>query len=185
MLPTAPPAHAGLSEGERQAYIADYLSSGASVSVSFTRPNDTTAYTAGDAVGAASAILTFAGMAAAGSNPGRTLLITSATLRIDVNGVRSGESTYRVHLYSAPPTAIADNAVWDLVAGDRSAYQGYIDLPVPSDLGATLWSQADGINHQVQLAAGVTTLYAVLQTIGGFATAAQVVYTLTLRAVSV
>lgn len=185
MLPTAAPAHSGLSEGDRQAYIADYLSSGASISVSFTRPNDSTPYTAGDAVGAASAILTFTGMAAAGSNPGRNLLITSASLRVDVAAVPSGMSTFRLHIYNAAPTAIADNAAWDLVAGDRSAYQGYIEFTAPTDMGSTLWSQLDSVNHQVQLAAGSTTLYGVLQTQGAYTPTAQAVKTLTLRAVSV
>jgi len=184
MLPTASPAHIGLCEADKQAYIADYLSSGASVSVSFTRPNDTTAYTAGDAVGAASAILTFAGLGT-GSTPGRNLLITSASLRIDVNGVPVGMSAFRLHLYNAQPAAVADNAAFDLAAGDRAAYQGFIEFTAPEDLGATLWSQRDSLNHQVQLAAGSTTLYGVLQTIGAYTPTAQAVKTLTLRAISV
>jgi hypothetical protein len=184
MIPTSAPSHAGLCEADRQAYIADYLSAGTSVSASFTRPNDTAAYTAGDAVGAASAILTFPDIGA-GSNPGRSLLITSAALRVDVAAVPSGMSTFRLHLYNAPPAAIADNAWWDLLAGDRAAYQGYVEFTAPADMGSTLWSQLNSVNHQVQLAAGSATLYGVLQTAGAYTPAAQVVHTLTLRAVSV
>jgi hypothetical protein len=185
MQPTASPLHAHLCEADRQAYIADYLSSGASASAAFTRPNDTTAYAAGDAIGAASAVLTFAGLGA-GSSPGRNLLIASASLRIDVNAVPAGMGAFRLHLYTAAPDAIADNAAWDLAsAGDRAKYQGFIDFPAPSDLGSTLWSQADGINHQVQLADGAAALYGVLQTTGAFTPTAQAAFTVTLRAVSV
>lgn len=185
MFPTADPAHSGFSQGQILGHIADALTSGASVSVSFTRPNDATPYTAGDAVGAASAILTFPGMAAAGSNPGRALLITSASLRLDVNAVPSGMSAFRLHLYNAVPAAIADNALWDLVAGDRAAYQGYIDVPAPADFGSTLWAQIDSVNHPVRLGTGSTTLYAVLQTIGAFTPGALTVQTITLSAVAV
>jgi hypothetical protein len=185
MLPTAAPKHTGLSHGDMLGYAADALSSGASIAVSFARPNDTTAYTAGDAVGAASAILTFAGITPTGSAPGRNLLITSAALRIDVTSVPSGMSTFRLHLYTAAPAAIADNAPWDLVAGDRTAYQGYIEFTAPADMGSTLWSQLDSVNHQVQLADGSTTLYGVLQTQGAYTPTALAVKTLTLRAISV
>ena len=185
MTPTAAALHSNLCDADRQSYIADYLSSGASVPASFTRPNDTTAYTAGDTLGGPSAILTFAGLGA-GSAPGRNLLIASATLRIDVNAVPAGMGAFRLHLYTAVPDAIADNAAWDLAsAGDRAKYQGFIDFASPTDLGSTLWSQADGVNHQVQLADGATALYGVLQTTGAFTPTALAVYTITLRAVSV
>ena len=76
MLPTSLPIH-HVGDGNRSvAYIADYLSSGASTSVSFTRPADNAPYTAGDAVGAASAILTFAGLGVA-CTPGRNIIITA------------------------------------------------------------------------------------------------------------
>ncbi len=187
MFPTAEPAHKGLAYAQMLGYIADSLSGGASIAASFTRPNDTAAYTAGDAVGVTgSSILTFAGLTATGSAPGRNLMITSASLRIDVGSVPAGMSGFRLHLYTAAPDAIADNAPWDLAsAGDRSKYQGFIDLPAPSDLGSTIFAQADGINHQVQLADGATAIYGVLQTFAAYTPTAQAVKTITLRAVSV
>jgi hypothetical protein len=185
MLPSSPPAHRGISSNDLQAYTADALTSGASVAASFTRPADTTAYTAGDAVGAASAILTYAGIAA-GSTPGRNIMITSAALRIDINAVPAGMSGFRLHLYSASPDSIADNAVWDLAsAGDRAKYQGYIDFAAPIDLGSTLYAQADSINHQVQLADGASALFGVLVTTGAFTPSASTAWTVNLRALSV
>jgi len=168
-----------------QGYIADALTSGASSVASFTRPADTTPYTAGDAVGGASTILTYVGIAA-GSTPGRNIMITSAALRIDVNAVPAGMSGFRLHLYSAAPDAIADNAPWDLAsAGDRSKYQGYIDFAAPADFGSTLYAQADSINHQVQLADAASALFGVLVTTGAFTPAALTVWTVNLRAISV
>jgi len=167
-----------------QGYIADALTSGASISVSFTRPADATPYAAGDAVGAASAILTFNGIAA-GSMPGRNIMITSAALRFDVNAVPAGMSGFRLHLYSAAPDAIADNGAWDLAsADDRTKYQGYIDLPAPVDLGSTLYAQTDSLNHQVQLADASALLFGVLVTTGAYTPTASAVGTVTLRAIS-
>ena len=38
-------------------------------------------------------------------------------------------AAFRLHLYSAAPDVVADNAAWDLAsAGDRSKYQGYLDF---------------------------------------------------------
>lgn len=150
-------------------------------SVTITRPNDTTAYTAGDVVGAASAILEFQNAGPAGA----VLLITEAQLAINVSALPSGMTTFRLHLYNAAPTAIADNAAWDLVAGDRAAYLGYIDIEQMVDVGSTLFVQSDkttnaSLPKQVKLAAGVTSLYGLLVTHGGYTPTAQAVKKLTL-----
>lgn len=131
-----------------------------------TRPANVTAYTAGDVVGGvANAIISFAD---AGPMSG-AIMITSADLRIDVAAVPVGMTSFRLHLYNASPaSALADNAVWDLTAGDRAAYLGYIDLGSPVDVGSTLYVQLDQINKQLQLGASATTLYGYLVTNGGF-----------------
>lgn len=132
----------------------------------FTRPSDTTAYTAGDAIGdtGGSAILTLANIGPAGGH----VFITDVSLEIDVAAIPAGMTTFRLHLYDASPAAIADNAVWDLAGGDRALYHGYVDLQTPLDLGSTLYSQNTGINKKIKLATGVTSLFAILQTIGGY-----------------
>ena len=149
----------------------------AMVAVSITRPADTTAYTAGDVVGAASAINTFASFGAVGDN----MLLTTAILRMDVATAPSGLGAFRLHLYGASPTAIADNAVFNLVAGDRANYLGFIDLATPTDLGDTLYSQNVQINKHIKLAG--TSLFAVLQTVGAFTPASAQVFSLSLGGV--
>jgi hypothetical protein len=109
--------------------------------VSVTRPADTTAYTAGDVVGSALAAITFADI---GPSFG-VVSITDSDIRIDVSSVPAGMTSFRLHLYNVtPPSALADNAAWDLPSGDRASYLGYIDLGTPVDVGSTLFVQTDG-----------------------------------------
>lgn len=131
----------------------------------FTRPADTTAYTAGDVVGATLAAIEFRNI----GDHGQSILITDADLRIDVTSVPAGMTTFRLHLYNAtPPSALADNAAWDLPAGDRLAYLGYIDLGTPVDVGSTLFVQTDGSgSKQIKMGAS-SSLWGYLVTNGGF-----------------
>jgi hypothetical protein len=75
---------------------------------------------------------------------------------------------FRIHMYSASPTAIADNATFDLASGDRAAYMGYIDLPSPQDLGSTIYTQTDYPGRLIKLAAASTTLFVELETRGAY-----------------
>lgn len=157
--------------------------------VSFTRPANTTAYTAGDVVGVAdvsvaanagSAIHEFASI---GPSAG-AIIITGADLRVDVAAVPAGMTSFRLHLYDAAPTAILDNAAWDLPAGDRAAYLGYIDIGTAVDVGATLYAQVDQVNKQFKLASGSTSLYGLLVTNGGFTPTSAAVKRMRLHSVS-
>jgi len=156
--------------------------SGHSQTVTITRPADTTPYTANDAMGDTngSAILAFAGLAKSG---GGEVMITSIEMQMDISGVISGMSTYYLHLYNAAPAAIADNAAWDFATADRGKYLGRIPLFGLVDLGGTLFADNDKINKQIKLPG--TTLYAVLQTVGGFTPASGAVTKVTIHTVDV
>lgn len=144
-------------------------------SASFERPDDTTAYTAGDVVGTATANLTFLNVLA---TEGAVFKILGATLEIDISAVPSGMDKFTLHLYDAVPTVIADNTAYDLPAGDRAKYLGYISLAKPVDIGATLWSQNDEINFVGKLTA--TTLYGILATDGAYTPSAEDVFKVTI-----
>lgn len=147
--------------------------------VTITRPNDTTAYTAGDVVGTAFRI---DGM---GPGQGGEVMITSAAFEVDVNAVPSGMSSFRLYLYNVtPPSAPADNSVWDLPSGDRPSFLGFVDLGSPADLGSTLYVEANSINKQVTLTTG-GALYGVLVTNGAWTPAALTVFVVTLHATGV
>jgi hypothetical protein len=133
---------------------------------SIIRPSNTTAYTAGDVIGdtGGSAIITLANVGPAGGY----VLIQSASLVLSDSSVPSGMGAFRIHLYSASPTAIADNAAFDLVSGERASYLGFIELPTPQDLGSTLYTQADYSGRLIKLAAASSTIYAEIETRGAY-----------------
>ena len=132
--------------------------------VSVTRPANTTAYTAGDVVGATAAAIEFADI---GPSFG-VISITDSDLRGDVTGVPAGMTSFRLHLYNVtPPSALADNAAWDLPAGDRASYLGYIDLGTPVDVGSTLFVQSTGTGSKL-IQMKTTSLFGYLVTNGAF-----------------
>ncbi len=102
-----------------------------------------TSHVAGDVNGGAQEFTSMGGS-------GRSVLITSATLRID--GGTAEATAWRLHLYGVtPPSATADDAAWDPPSGDRASYLGFIDLGTAADLGSTQWVESHGINKQVKL----------------------------------
>ena len=131
-----------------------------------TRPADTTQYTAGDVVGGA---ITFTKIGAIS----RHIIILDADLRYDVTAVPSGMTSFTLYLYNiTPPSAIADNAAWDLPAGDRASYLGYILLGSPVDVGSTLFVQQTDVNQPI-LMGTTTSLFGYLVTTGTYTPAAN------------
>ena len=130
--------------------------------VTVTRPSNTTAYTAGDVVGdtSGSAVITLPSIGASGGY----VLIQSVRLMIGDSSVPSGMGAFRLHLYTAAPTATADNSPFDLMSGDVANYAGYIDLPAPQDMGSTIFTQTDYCGTAIKLATGSTSLFAELET---------------------
>lgn len=146
----------------------------------FTRPGDTTAYLAGDVVGASgTAIQTLSGI---GPNNGY-VIIQSVEFFINATSVPAGMGSFRAHFYTASPTAIVDNAAFDLVSGDVSSYVGYVDLPTPQDLGSTLYAQTDYSGRLIQLASGQTSLFCEVQTINAYTPASGTLHTLRVKTV--
>lgn len=126
---------------------------------------------------AGSAILTFPTMGPSGG----FLTLDEVLLIIGLAAIPAGMTTFRLHLYDASPTAILDNAAFDIPAGDRASYLGFIDLVTPVDMGSTLVSQNTGLNRPLKLAAGATSLYGLLVTTGGFTPTSAEAYRLILK----
>jgi hypothetical protein len=158
-------------------------SNSSQVSDTFTRPNNTDIYAIGDVCG---------------TNPGTNLLFSSvsniagsgffivgANLEIDVAAIPAGMGAFRLHLYNAAPTAIADNAAFNLIEADRTKYLGYIDIAAAIDLGETLWSQNDNLNFKSKLAASSTALYGVLETRTAYTPTANAVKKVILKVVAI
>lgn len=148
------------------------------VRLDWARPADTTAYLAGDVVGGAKQF------AAVGLSAGG-ILITGVQLAINVASFTSGAPTsFRQHFYSAtPPSALADNAPWDLPSGDRATYLGFIDIPAISDLGSTYYVELANINKQIRLA--TADVWSYLVTNGAYTPSSSEGYSQTLHTVEV
>lgn len=157
--------------------------SGHSAAVLFARTNDTNAYTANDVEGSATgstAAIEFTNMGLSGGE----VIITSAAMEIDITAIPAGMTSYRLYLYGVtPPSALGDNVAWDLPAGDRASYLGYIDLGSPVDLGSTLYVETTNINKQLKLAG--TSIFAYLVTNGGYTPAASTVQKITIHTIDV
>lgn len=147
--------------------------------VSVTRPSDTTTYAAGDVVGVTgggTASISFTNMASAAG----PIMITSTRFQRNATAVISGESTYTLHLFNVTqPAAQADNAVFDVAAGDQASYLGKINLGAPIDLGSTLHVEQNNIMKQVTLLS--TTLFGVLVTDTGYQPASAAVHVIELN----
>ena len=116
-------------------------------SATFTPAN--TAYAAGDSMEGAKAF------ALVGPSTGGAILITNTRLRVDHTAVISGETSYTIQLYTVtPPSALADNAAWDLPSGDRASYVGSIALGTVVDVGSTLYVEQTGLTKQITVPAG-------------------------------
>jgi hypothetical protein len=135
---------------------------------SFTRPADTTAYAAKDAVSnstTAPTVLTFTG---AGRAAGGTGYITGVRLTTDqsTNGAQ-----FRLHLYAIAPTAINDNAAQTLLWADRAKRIGYIDIGPLVTEGAGS-DAAGALNADIRLPykcdTADTHLYGLLETLTAF-----------------
>ena len=149
-------------------------------SVSVTRPADTTAYTALDVIGTAvTSTLTFN----MGLPKKDKVLVVGVKLRIDAAAIPAGMGNFRLHIYNTDPTAIADNAAFTVIAGDRAGYQGYITIPAPVLMGATIICQDSNVNLPCEFADGSSTLYGVLQVVDAYTPASATVYTMTLKVV--
>ena len=156
---------------------------GKAISASHTRPNNADAYTALDVVGTSPATnIEFADVS---ETKGGLVAILSASMRIDVPAIPAGLGTFRLHLYNAVPTAIADNAAYNLPVADRAKYLGYVELFGAVDNGDTVWLQVSGVNLVCKLASESTALYGILQTLGAYTPTAQAVKTITLNVAAV
>ena len=117
--------------------------------VEFTRPADTTAYTAKDAISnstSSPSVLTFTGITPDVSQFGyitKVRLMTNNTVWASTNA-----AVFKLHLFHEPPTAINDNAPYTLLYTNRDKRIGTITFSAlntegsGSDAANTLWTGA-------------------------------------------
>lgn len=155
--------------------------------VSVTRTADTSGYTANDVLGPATATTAAIEFAGIGPMSGGEIMITSVAFERDATALISGETSYRLYLYNVtPPSALGDNVAFDIPAGDRASYLGYVDLGTPVDLGSTLYVETNGVNKQLSVkgSANGGSLFGYLVTIGAYTPASAAVHVITLHALA-
>lgn len=143
---------------------------GEPVEVTLTRPSDTTAYAANDAISSSTsspAAIIF-DLANCSVPAGGSGYIVKARLMTNKNDITP---RIRVHLYKSAPTQINDNSPFTLLWANRANRIGYIDFPALATAGtgsdATHSLVAD-LRLPFKLAAGETRLWAIIQTLDAF-----------------
>jgi len=128
------------------------------LSQSFSRPNNTTAYAAGQLVAnsvTAGLVVPMAFTVGGNSMPGQFRL---SRIRLFKSGTSSTNAQFRLHLYGAPPSvANGDGGVWS--TSGAAFYLGSIDvasMKAFTDGCADVGDDAAGSEHWIRLAGGAT-----------------------------
>jgi len=151
---------------------------GETITAEFTRPSDTTAYAANDVVGYTGTADTTL-LAAIFRENGATGYIVKAELWTDKVDVTA---PFRLYLFNAEPTPIADNSPFTLLYADIAKCVGYIDLTNVSQEGASSTAALGLWTGQlfVKADASADDLYAVLVTKAIFTPASAQKFTIRL-----
>jgi hypothetical protein len=144
-----------------------------SIGVSFTRPADTTAYTASDTISnstSSPSLLTFT------TNTPTQGYITR--VRLMSNNVAMTGVLFRLHLYNLVPTAINDNSPFTLLYTNASKKIGVIDLPSTVTEGTGSDSiRTQNITDRIPFINTGSIIYGILETLTAFTpTSAQQFY---------
>jgi hypothetical protein len=145
------------------------------ISDSFTRPDNTTEYAAGDVVSDSAVTPTLLDF---GTLKHNAVKIVNAQLFIYLNAAIAGMDTWTLHLYRAAITAKNDNSAWDCIAADRVNYIGNFQFAACTDVGSTIISQKTAINQIYDCPN--KKLYGILETDGGFVPSAEIEFLINL-----
>jgi hypothetical protein len=129
------------------------------------RPSGATAYTANDVYGS---IIQLSNIGPSGGN----VFINNIKIMFNTSTPPSGMTSLVIYLYSAsPPSAIADNLVFNGASADRDFHltEDGITLPIATMRGGgSFFAMASNINRQIKLAANSTSLWAYVVTPSAF-----------------
>lgn len=129
------------------------------------RPSGATAYTANDVYGS---IIQLSNVGSSGGN----IFINNIKIMFNTSTPPSGMTSLVIYLYSAsPPSAIADNLVFNGASADRDFHltEDGITLSIATMRGGgSFFAMASNINRQIKLAANSTSLWAYVVTPNAF-----------------
>lgn len=146
--------------------------------VEVTRPADTTAYAANDAIGSRTTGAANDFVFRLSLQPGGSGYIVKAKLHTNQS---TCVARFRLHLYNGTPAPIADNTICTVLYTNAAKYLGYIDFPAAAnpagasdDLAqALVLPGSTGTNSQPCLPLAITTdgngkVYGQLETLDAF-----------------
>jgi hypothetical protein len=142
------------------------------VDTEFTRPANTTNYTAGDAVSNSTGATTIITLANAVRAVGASAYIVRVAVYTDKISITP---RFRVHFYNASDATLAvDNAGFKELYTETAKHLGYVDLPnlvTARDTAASTMSTAANSSVRLPIVAGGATrdIYAALETLDAFA----------------
>lgn len=148
--------------------VVDVSGQSSVVAYSFTRPSDTTAYSANDTVSNATGtatIITFSNVARENGGSGQIVKVRIMTDQ------STNTSTYRLHLYHTAPTMISDNSPFTLLWANRTSRIGTIDLGSMRTEGTgSNAAYAQNITDLLEFvcASGDRNIYGILETLVAF-----------------
>lgn len=135
------------------------------VEAEFTRPANATQYTAGDAVGTSTTnVLTFSRVGKHGD--GAVKIAGFRVMKSDGTDITG--ATFRLHLYTVAPTAIADNAANTVLYANRANYVGYLDTGTMIASGGAAYSHLNVTPPLVVVTGDSGNLYGALETLGTY-----------------
>jgi hypothetical protein len=113
----------------------------------------------------------------AGNGPGEYRTIN--TVELMINDPTAVTTVWEIHLYDVtPPSAIADNGVFDIPSGDQASYLGFVSIPQTVDYGTTQYSVVNAVGKQIRLRG--TSCFGYLVAVSAI-TSAAVAHTVTLH----
>lgn len=163
-----------------EAHIGQVSGNLVTIAREFTRPANTTAYTAGDAVGDSTSALTMQELANAARVSGGSGYIVGVRLATDKKSITP---RIRVHFFSANGATLAnDNEAWKDLYADSSKRVGYVDLPAMTtgtDTTNSDMSRSLDLTVRVPYVCNATSLYYVLEALDAFTPASGQKFNLT------
>lgn len=170
---TPVPVLGPLTDTQLRATPISTLASGRLVMVSgvFTRPADTTGYTAGDVVSNSTSTVSLLALAGAFRSAGGTSWLTGFRL---ITNLKSITPRFRVHLFSSAPTAAnqaVDNLPYKALYADVGLRLGSFDLPAmftPADVTNSNISGTMDLALRIPLVGTATSLQIMLEALDGF-----------------
>jgi len=168
--------HVAVTETNELMVSIGSSSTGKQASDTITMAHDTGAHHALDVVSTAlGEILEFPSL----GNAGDMVCILGSRMKYSGSAIPTSSTGYRLHLYNAVPTAIADNAAFDVPSADLGKYIGYIPISTLVDFGNSCASNDNNVNFTAKLVG--TGLYGILQCIAAETPEIDSVFTILLN----